>query len=78
MKGMIGWIAGISFSICAIPLVYDSIKAGHNEQNLLFLGLWLVGEVGMIIDTWKFNHWPSRLNYLFNLACILIVLYYRF
>ena len=74
---MIGWIAGVCFSLCAVPLVYDAIKAGHTDLNIVTLLLWTVGELGMLIDTWKFRHWPSRFNYIFNLVCLIIIWSYR-
>ena len=45
---IIGWIAGISFAVCSLPQAIECYKQKHAHGiSLLFILLWLIGEVLM-------------------------------
>jgi uncharacterized protein with PQ loop repeat len=78
MLNVIGWLGSICFSICAIPQAVLSIKQGHSDgTSSLFLGLWLLGEVCTIAYVLPKLDYPLLVNYIGNLACLLVILRYK-
>ena len=75
---IIGWIGSICFSLCALPQAVASFKQGHSDGiSKIFLALWLTGEICMLWYTWRFGNLPITLNYLANLACLLVIIRYK-
>lgn len=78
MLEVIGWIGSICFSICAVPQAYQSYKDKHsNGISWAFLYLWFIGEVGTIAYVLPTFNWPLLTNYACNLACLLVIFYYK-
>lgn len=76
MVELVGWIGAAGFALCAIPQAYKTVKTGKADDiSWLFLFLWLTGEVAMIAYLILTTMDPIFLvNYVFNLACLLIIL----
>jgi hypothetical protein len=72
---MVGWLAALCFSLCAVPLAWDGIRGRSQPMNSFFLGLWTLGEICGTMYTFERADWPLFTNYVINLACLL--LYYR-
>ena len=73
---LIGWIGAASFAVCAIPQAYHCWRTNSaDDVNWIFLGLWLLGEVSMIVYVMLTSMDPIFLvNYLTNLLCLLVIL----
>lgn len=78
MVDIIGWIGAICFSVCAAPQAYKSYKEKSSEGiSILFLGLWYVGELfTLMYVSLTTAQLPLIVNYVFNIICILIIIYY--
>lgn len=79
MIDIIGIIGAFCFATCAIPQVLTTLRLRHAEGvSGLFLALWAVGEVAMIIYVVnKSFDWILLANYIFNLYCLIIIIYYK-
>lgn len=79
MIELIGWLGAFCFSICAIPQAWLCYKQGHARGvSEFFLSLWFIGEVCMLIYSLTLpGAEPLIVNYLFNLACLLIIMKYK-
>lgn len=76
---IVGWIGAILFSFCAVPQAYTSWKQKHSDGlSWYFLSMWFFGEVLTLIYVFPTFQWPLIFNYLFNMACLLVILWYRF
>lgn len=78
----IGWIAGLLFAFCGLPQAIKCIKEGHAKGvSVLFLYMWLVGEVLMqyyVINKHGFDM-PLLVNYWINtIFCLVIAKYLHF
>ena len=76
----IGWFGAVCFSLCAIPQAWLSFRQKHSDGvSWGFLLLWLGGELGMIAYMLGVNLESLQLllNYLFNLAGLLVIIWYR-
>jgi len=76
---LIGWIGSICFSICALPQAYQSWSHKHSKGlSYATLLLWFIGEVCTLVyvASTAFN-WPLVTNYIFNLACLCVIIYYK-
>lgn len=75
----IGWVGSILFSICAVPQAYTCYKQKHaNGLSGVFIWMWFWGEILTIIYVWPSKNMPLLFNYIFNLACLLIIIYYKY
>jgi len=53
-------------------------KQGHGRGlDWFFLWAWLIGELCMIVYVLPKWDWPLLINYLFNLACLLVIFRYK-
>ena len=78
MIEVVGWVGAICFSICALPQAYKTWKIKHaDDLSALFLWLWTIGEVCMLVYVWPRQDWPLIVNYVFNLVCLIVILYYK-
>jgi uncharacterized protein with PQ loop repeat len=77
---MIGWIGSICLACCGVPQAVKCIKLGGcRDTSLLFLLLWLIGEVLYIvavIQEFGYVLWQLS-NYAVNIICVSVILYYR-
>jgi uncharacterized protein with PQ loop repeat len=75
----IGWIGSICFALCGLPQAIQTIKTkSARDISVLFLLLWLIGELLMIIYTIvKIKNMPLLLNYVCNFVCLCPILYYK-
>lgn len=76
----IGWMGAICFAICALPQAIKSYKDKSSAGiSFAFLFLWTVGEVltltYILLTTMQL---PLIVNYVFNLACLAVILWYYF
>jgi uncharacterized protein with PQ loop repeat len=73
-----GWAGGWLLALCGLPLALESYKNKHSEGiSLVFLLVWLLGEIFMIIYVLPQGDGPILLNLFFNVLFISIVLYYK-
>lgn len=76
----IGWVGAICFAICALPQAIKSYRDKSSAGiSFAFLFLWTVGEVltlSYILGTTR--QLPLIVNYVFNLACLAVIIYYYF
>jgi uncharacterized protein with PQ loop repeat len=76
---LVGWVGAVCFALCAIPQAVQSYKTKSSEGlNAWTLTLWFWGEVFMIwyILGTTFQI-PLLFNYVFNLACLIVIIYYK-
>lgn len=73
----IGWIGGICLAICSVPELYDSMQKGYNASSSWFLGLWITGEICLLIYVAPKKEYPLIFNYLFNIILISGLIYYK-
>jgi len=79
MLDLIGWLGAVCFAVCAIPQAITSYRLGHaRDLSCAFLGLWLLGEVCMILYVLGTTRdWILLTNYIFNLGCLIIIIKYK-
>ena len=80
MIDLIGAVGALCFALSALPQAYRCYQQKHAAGfSNWFLGLWAVGEICMIVYSIEY---PLPiiilLNYLGNMVCLGIILYYRF
>jgi hypothetical protein len=71
---VIGWLAAICFSLCAVPLAWDGLRGQSKPMNAVFVGLWFFGEVCGILYTLERTDWPLFTQYVINLICLVLYL----
>ena len=79
MANFIGWLGSICFALCGLPEAVHCIKQGNAKGiSLLFLLLWLGGEICYIISIAMQFGWVGWLmfNYFGNTIFVLIILWY--
>jgi uncharacterized protein with PQ loop repeat len=75
----IGWIGAICFSVCGVPQALMAYKNKHaNGLSDSFLWLWWTGELATLIYTIPLEALPLIVNYLFNIMCINIIIFYKY
>ena len=77
----LGWIGAIAFTLCAVPQAIQCWRQKHGEGiSVLFLCVWLVGEVCMLIAIpCKYGWvWWLMMNYIGNTLSLLVIMRYRF
>ena len=76
---IIGWVGSILLALCAVPLAWESYKQKHsNGISNLFLTMWLVGELLTAAYVLPKQDYPLLLNYGLNIACLVVVIRYKF
>ena len=76
----LGWLGSICLALCGLPQAIQCIKAdGCKDINIIFLILWLSGEVLCFVPIIVQIGWVPWLvfNYGFNIILVSIILYYR-
>lgn len=75
----LGWIGSTLFAFCAIPQAWQSWKTKNSDGlSWSFLLMWFFGEVLTVIYvSQKDNVLPLLVNYYFNLALLLVIIWYR-
>ena len=75
----IGWTGSAALAVCALPQAITSWRTQSSEGiDGLFLFLWAFGEILLLAYTWPLRIWPLVINYLFNLMCLAVVIWYKF
>ena len=78
MTEVLGWIGTFFFATCAIPEAYASFRRKWTAITWGMLLMWLTGEVCTMIYVFLTTKDPILLtNYVFNLLCLLIIIYYK-
>jgi uncharacterized protein with PQ loop repeat len=75
----IGWIGSLCFALCGLPQAIQSFRTKSSEGiNSGMLALWTLGEVlTLVYITLTTVQWPLIANYVFNLACLTVIIYYK-
>lgn len=75
---VVGYLAGITLMLCAVPQVILTIKLkSASGLSSLMLFLWGFGEVMLVIYAGVRSDIPMTLNATFCLLCISIIGYYK-
>lgn len=75
---IIGWIGASCLAMCAAPQAWHSWKTKKADDiSMLFLILWLIGELLTLIYVFPTFQWPLIFNYLLNLFFIGIIYRYK-
>jgi uncharacterized protein with PQ loop repeat len=76
---VIGWAGSILLALCAVPLAWQSFKQKHSTGiSNTFLTMWLVGELLTFSYVLPKQDYPLLFNYGLNIACLIIVIRYKF
>ncbi len=70
-------VGNLAFAICAIPSAIKAIQTGADDSSIAFLLLWLLGETCLLTWAARQELWIMLLNYIPNIACIMIMLGYN-
>ena len=74
----LGYIGGLLLALCGAPQAFKSIKDKHsNGVSLLFLLMWLAGEILLLLYSFQFHSIPLYLNYGFNIVVVSVILWYK-
>lgn len=73
----IGWVGGILLGMCALPELIHTIQKGTNDSSWMFLGMWLGGELCLLVYVVPKKEYPLIFNYLFNVILISGLVYYK-
>lgn len=74
---LIGYIGSIFLTINAIPELIRTINDGRCHIGWPMLVLWFIGEVFMTIYAFSLSNMPLILNYVFNFAVVVVMLFYK-
>jgi len=78
MNNFILWAGALLLSYCGLPLLIETIHDGHADGvSLSFLLMWYIGEILMLIGTFKLKNKPLTFNYGLNTIMISIILWYK-
>lgn len=78
LREAIGWLGSGLLTACAFPLAIETVSTGRADVNAWFLGLWLTGEVVMLVHVvWSKATYPVIVNYAANSGMVGIVGYYK-
>jgi len=75
----IGWIGSLLLATCGAPLAWKCIATGRSDTSLLFLAMWLGGEICYVISIPMKAGWVPwlMLNYILNIVFVMIIAYYK-
>jgi uncharacterized protein with PQ loop repeat len=75
---IIGWIGSVCLALCGIPQAVKTIQTrSAGDISIMFLLLWLIGEVLTLVYIVPKLDWPLLFNYSVNIIVIAIVLRYK-
>lgn len=77
---ILGWIGATCFSACGLPQLWKCWKEGHAEGvSLLFLIIWLVGEITMFAYLYLTDGLRIQLtvNYILNIIITIAIFKYK-
>jgi uncharacterized protein with PQ loop repeat len=75
---IIGWIGSLLLGASAIPQAVTCYRTKSGKGlDWTFLLMWLFGEVALLIYVWSRADLPLILNYVINLTCLSIMLFYK-
>lgn len=79
MVEIIGWIGALLLGLCAVPQAVRTFLVGRADDiSWGFLGMWLVGEFFLIAyNHLTLNSLALSANYYLNVACLLVIVYYK-
>lgn len=79
MVEIIGWVGATLFAVSGFPQAYRSWRQQHSDGiSWGFLGMWTGGEVLTLIYVLLTTaQWPLIFNYVFNLLCLIVIIWYR-
>ena len=79
MTQFLGYLGFVLLSLCALPLVISTVRAGNaNRIDPWFLGLWFFGEVAMLGHAVMAEAtWPLQLNYIANAVMVGMIVWYK-
>lgn len=74
----IGWIGSILFAVCGLPQAIDCYKRGNSHGlTWSFIMMWFWGEVFTMIYVIPKGDLPLIFNYVFNMAFLLVIIFYK-
>ena len=74
----IGYISTVCLGLCAVPLLYKTIKDGHCKGvSGLFIFFWLIGEILGTVYVVPLAKLPLIINYGFNVITVSIIFIYK-
>lgn len=74
----IGWLGGVLLAACGLPQAIKSYRQKHSHGlSLMFLLMWLGGELLVLVYVLPKWHWPLIFNYAANIALVSVILYYK-
>ena len=74
---MIAAIGSILLAICGLPEALRAFKNKKCDVGWGMLLLWLLGEIFLIIFAFQTKQYILLINYLANIAFILVMIYYK-
>jgi uncharacterized protein with PQ loop repeat len=76
---LVGWVGAICFAMCAVPQAWQSYKTKSSKGlNAWTLTLWFAGEIFTIVYILGTTvQLPLLFNYVFNLLCLIVIIYYK-
>lgn len=78
MNEIAGWISSAALALCALPQVLHTWRTGKTDGiSLVFLTLWLVGELFGFVYIAGFDKtpWPIVVNYIANIIAIVYLIW---
>ena len=77
MLDILVWVGSILLALCGLPLALEAIRRKCDYTPLTFLLMWYIGEWFCAIYAVSISELALTFNYVFNIICISIVLYYN-
>lgn len=79
MIELMGWIGAVLFALCAVPQAIHCIRVKSADGlSWSFLMMWLWGEILTLLYVILTSADKILIfNYVFNLACLLVILRYK-
>jgi len=75
---LLGWLGAACLGFCGLPQAVKTVRTGKADDiSLLFLTLWLTGEVLTLLYVWPKADWPLIANYALNLAVVCVIFKYK-
>lgn len=74
----IGVVGGFLLAVCALPLVVEVVRK-RNAAGIppMFVGVWLAGEIFLLVFGGYHNLLPIIINTAFNIIALLIIIYFK-
>ena len=74
----VGWLGSAMLALCPIPQAIESYQLQSSDGlSWAFLGLWAVGELLLLGYTIPLKLWPLVINYVLNLSCLAVVIWFK-